>query len=694
MKKNNLIDLIILIFIFLFILSFFEPKYLLSLTTTTGGDTASHYPTAVYLKEVLLPQGKVLGWDQGNYAGFPLFYHYFPLTFLLMVVVSYVIPMQVAFKLISVLGTFLLPVCVYLAFRLLKYRFPVPIAGAAFSLAFLFMEANSMWGGNIPSTLAGEYSYSLSLALMVLFFGSVYDGIKNKNKIIFNAFLILLIGLSHGYTLIFSGVIAAFFLINKNFWANLKYLFKVFGLGVLLLSFWLIPFFGNLSCVTSYVTRWHIKSIFEAVPLILIPFFALSTASLFLNRFDRRTLYFGYVIITCLILYFLSPIMGMLDIRWVPFIQLYITIFGATLLLVFLDKIRFPRLLPFIVFLAVILWITPNVRYIKNWIKWNYEGFEGKTTWTLFQKINNYLSKTDRGRVVYEHSPSHNIFGTERAFESLPYFAKRYTLEGLYMQSSISSPFIFYIQSEVSKVCSGPFPQYKYTRLNLPAAIPHLEMFNVTQYIVRSPEAKKQARKITELRFEKRFDDYEIYRLTTNDGSYVVPLRYEPVLFETENWKMDFHEWFKNNKLNRIHLVYIENPDDEDLKRFKLKSDNLDSIPGRSIRVPAYSIEETVKDEEIIFNTNLIDYPHLIKVSYHPNWKIEGADKIYLVSPSFMLVYPNQKQVRLYFGKSIFNYIGETMSLIGLTFVFISGIIFFVHARKNFYSHSGLQRRG
>ena len=28
-----------------------------------------------------------------------------------------------------------------------------------------------MWGGNIPSTLAGEFSFSLGLALAVLFFG-------------------------------------------------------------------------------------------------------------------------------------------------------------------------------------------------------------------------------------------------------------------------------------------------------------------------------------------------------------------------------------------------------------------------------------------------------------------------------------------------------------------------------------------
>lgn len=652
MKKQNVIDLVVFAFIFLFLLSYFEPQYLFSLTTTSGGDTGSHYPTAIHLKEVLMPAGKIMGWDMGNYAGFPIFYHYFPLTFLITVLFSYLIPMQIAFKLVTVLGTFLLPVFVYLSFRLLKYKFPIPIMAGVFSLAFLFLEANSMWGGNIPSTLAGEYSYSLGLALVVLFFGTLYHGIKAKDKIILNSFLVVLMGLSHGYTLIFSGVIGAFFLLNReSFFDNLKYLFKVFGLAFLLLSFWLIPFIGNLPFVTTYVAKWHIGSIFEVAPLILIPFFVLAVFSFFINLFDKRTLYFAYTIIACGILYFLSPQIGMLDIRWIPFIQLFLVIFGATFLLVFLKDIKFPQFLPFITVLIVVLWVLPNVTFIKGWIKWNYDGFEKKSSWPLFRDINDYLSKGGKGRVVYEHSPSHNTFGTERAFENLPHFAKRNTLEGLYMQSSISSPFIFYIQSEVSKVCSGPFPQYKYTSLNLPAAIPHLKMFNVTHYIARSPQAKDQAKTVPELKLEKQFGEYEIYGLTSNDGSYVVPVNSHPIVVNKDNWKQEAYDWFRSGE-------QLEYP----------------IVGGK--------IEEKIGDEEISFKTNLIGKPHLIKVSYHPNWKIVGADKIYLAYPSFMLVYPNQERVRLYFGKTIYNYVGEALSLIGLSIVLISGIISLKHARK------------
>jgi len=664
---ESVADLVILALILVFFLSFFAPNQLFSSTITTGGDTGSHYNTAVYLKEALLPQGKIMGWMMGNYAGFPLFYHYFPLPFVLMAGLSFILPLQIAFKLISVLGIFLLPLSIYFSFRALKYDFPVPITSALFTLPFLFNEANSMWGANIPSTLAGEISYSLGISLAFLFFGTLYAGIRDKKWIILNGLLVCLLGLSHGYSLIFGLVIGSYFLFSRqSFKDNLWYLVRVFGLGTLLLGFWFLPFLATLPYVTEYVTAWYIKSIFEVLPRVLIPGAILSLLAIFLNLFDRRTWYFIYTIALCLLLYFLGPRIGVLDIRFIPILQIFIAIFGATLPLVFLKEMNFKQALPGILLLSVILWTAVNVTFIKGWIAWNYSGFDGKNTWPLLQQISTHLRSPDNGRVVYEHSPLHNAFGTERVFESLPLFAQRNTLEGLYMQSSPSSPFIFYIQSEVSKVCSGPFPQYQYTHLNLPTALPHLLLFNVAQYIVRTPEAKKAAAETPGFQLEKTFGEYQIYRLTGNDGHYVVPLRYEPVFFRTDKWKLASFDWFRNYTGDEPFLVFRDDP------RFKEKASDLSALPKVPLKMAQPEIKETIKNEEIIFDTNLIGQPHLIKVSYHPNWQVEGADKVYFVSPSFMLVYPQQTHVRLYFGQTIWNYLGEGMTLVGLMLVLFS----------------------
>jgi hypothetical protein len=331
---------------------------------------------------------------------------------------------------------------------------------------------------------------------------------------------------------------------------------------------------------------------------------------------------------------------------------LFTVLLAATFLLGFLNRLQSIHLIPLIALLAVCLWVVPNTRFIKSWVKWNYEGFEKKATWPIFKGINDYLQQGGGGRVVYEHSPLHNAFGTERAFENLPYFAKRNTLEGLYMQSSVSSPFIFYIQSEVSKVCSGPFPQYKYTSLNVPAALPHLKLFNVTEYIVRTPETKKQVQAVPELKLEKTFGEYEIYRLTINDGHYVVPVKEHPVVTDRHNWKNKAYDWFR-------------------------------SAPVLEAPLPGAQVTEKIGQEEIWFKTNYVGKPHLIKISYHPNWQVIGADKIYLAYPSFMLVYPTQPEVKLYFGKTVFNRLGAALTFLGLTIILASGIISITHARKS-----------
>ena len=56
-----LFDGVALAFIACFLFSYFDYRSLFSLTITAGGDTGSHYFTAQYLRDYLLPQGKLSG---------------------------------------------------------------------------------------------------------------------------------------------------------------------------------------------------------------------------------------------------------------------------------------------------------------------------------------------------------------------------------------------------------------------------------------------------------------------------------------------------------------------------------------------------------------------------------------------------------------------------------------------------------
>ncbi|MGH7411423.1 MAG: hypothetical protein ACREJ6_10265, partial [Candidatus Methylomirabilis sp.] len=126
------------------LLWYLKPSLLLSPTITAGGDTLSHYVAARYLRDYLLPNGKIVGWMPGNFAGFPLFLFYFPLAFLLIAGLSFLVSFPVAFKLGTVAGTFGLPIASLVALRWIGCPFPIPALGAVMTLPFLLNTGNTM----------------------------------------------------------------------------------------------------------------------------------------------------------------------------------------------------------------------------------------------------------------------------------------------------------------------------------------------------------------------------------------------------------------------------------------------------------------------------------------------------------------------------------------------------------------------
>ena len=480
---HQALDILTILVIEIFILSRVSPGFLLTDTITTGGDTASHYYTLEYLRNSLLPRGMISGWTPGNYAGFPILLFYFPLPFLLMSALGAVIPLKIAFKWITLSGTFLLPVSAYIMLRMLRCPFPGPAIGAAFTLPFLFNGGNSMWGGNIQSTLAGEFTYSLSLSLSLILLVSLYRGCNEKRHVIRNAIFVFLVGFSHGYTLLFVEAVSLFFLITgRGFMQRLVYLFKVYALGFLLLAFWLVPLLSHMNYTTPYHLAWVIYSLKEVFPEVLLPVVILAgCGTLGILAWRLRTgfakrengdyatdipvsscapsvhvlgfLWFGVLVSG--ILYVMAPKLGVVDIRYVPCGQLMACLIAAYGVGWLVGILKWRGLmwgcLVFIVG-ATLVWTYKWEGPIRDWTKWNYEGFEAKAAWTAYKEINASLRGSFQDpRVVYEHSSLHNSFGSVRAFESLPLFSGRATLEGLYMQASPSAPFVFFIQSEVSK---------------------------------------------------------------------------------------------------------------------------------------------------------------------------------------------------------------------------------------------------
>lgn len=680
------IDGIILFLIFLYLADEIQWPLLFTKTTTAGGDMASHVPTAAYLKNLLLEKGKLIGWYPGNFCGFPLFQFYFPFPFLWIIFLSFFIPLEISFKLISVTGVFLLPLCAYAGMRLTRRKFPGPALAAVFTLPFLFSEGNSMWGGNILSNLAGEFCYQIAFALSIIFLFSMYRNIYTSRHVLRNGFLLGIIGLNHGVGLIFALLVPLFFLIwpAVGIWKRILYLLRTYGIALGIMAFWFFPFLAGSQWTTKFNLLWQLSDLKEVFPEILRPFLILAPAgtlviiSHYIFHLKKKSgtpsgtfvlvLYLWFAIGIAVLLFETAYELNVVDIRFLPYIE-FIPMLIAAISIGWCSQFLKGRPLLLVIFLlGTGVWISNHTKSVSSWAQWNYSGFEHKASWDTFRKVNLFLKGSEASpRVAYEHSPSYNRFGTLRAFENLPYFSGRSTIEGLYMQSSITAPFAFYLQSEISSPGSCPLPQYDCSHTNVEKAVQHFKLFNISHYITISKPMQKLAQKHKDLEPAATIDDIRIFKVKSSEFDYTAPLQYYPVLTSQDNWRQTSYQWFRNYNTDMPHILFVDHR--EKLGPFidkTIESNSGQALPQVKIKGIKPLVKSSMAEDRIDIRTSTIGWPLLVKVSYHPNWKCDGAVGPFLISPSFMLIIPTQNTISMRFSRSSAEWLGIAASVFTL----------------------------
>ncbi len=663
----------------------FPREFMFANTVTNGGDMGTHYYAAEYMRDWLLPHWSVTGWCPGNYCGFPLFQFYFFLPFVLIALLSHLIPLTIAFKIGTVLGTFLLPVCAYGAPWIAGLPFPVPALAALSTLPFLFMEANSMWGGNIPSTLAGEFAFSLGLALAVLWMGVLRRVIDRRRGYAWAGLGVAIIGMMHGYTLLWAGLYSTWELVTaRGWWRRVGALTAIHGLAILIMAFWLFPLLAYASWTTSYSHVWVIKSWQEIMPPILwIPtgiaivtlLVHIGLAAAGLRPFNRFLGLVWWATAIGLVFYYTAKAFHVVDIRFFPFMQLGLCLGAATGLGLLLAELPMPEVWPLVGALVIPFVVSKQITFIPSWVKWNYSGFEAKGTYPTLKGIIDKLKGTVAdSRVVYEHSPDHEALGTIRVFENLPFFTGRSTLEGLYMQGSPTAPFVFYIQSEVSNVMSCPFPDWGCSRPSLERGVPHLRMMNVGEYIVKSKPIKEEAAKNPGLKLEHTIGDYQIYRVLENADRYAIPVTTKPVLVRTDTWKETSYMWFKTATPESVLPVFTTKVEPGDAELFATVSEGMPAEMPRVDLGPPPELHEKMENDRITITGTRPGYPILVRISYHPRWHALTGEKIWIGGPTFMLVFPKGDRVELAFGGSPVVTAGQIATAIGW-FLFLLGVL-------------------
>ncbi len=258
-------------------------------TTPTGGDMGAHVWGPAFLRDDLLSSFRLSGWTSAWYLGFPAYQFYFVVPALAIVLLNVGLhpvpaavllagaamlvwrtyrneqlarwrahawvafgavavlvigmPYGVAFKIVAVSGLVAMPVCAWAMGRLARLPFPGPPLLAVASLLFIFDQSFNILGGNGASTMAGEFSFAISLSLAMLYLGFLIRGLDTGKGRATAAVLLALTGLCHLIPVFFAlaatGVVL-FLRFGKN---QIKWLGVVGVLGGLLSAFWIAPFY-------------------------------------------------------------------------------------------------------------------------------------------------------------------------------------------------------------------------------------------------------------------------------------------------------------------------------------------------------------------------------------------------------------------------------------------------------------------
>jgi hypothetical protein len=714
----------------LFVFSQLQPSLLFANTTPSGGDMGAHVWLPAFLRDHLLHHGRITGWAPDWYAGFPALTFYFPLPSLLIVLLDVVLPYGVAFKLVTVLGVLSLPVAAYMFGRLSRMAFPGPALLAVATVPFLFDRSPgfTIWGGNIPSTLAGEFSFSIGLSIGLVFLGVVARGLETGRHRVLAAVLLTLTGLCHVIPTLFVAAGAAVLLVQRADRHRARYILSIFAVAGLVVSFWLVPFALRLPYANDMgwekITDYS-KHLFPQNLRWVLALAAAGTISA-IALWRRAALAIVAMAMVAGVAFLLAPEGRLWNARFLPFWYLCLYLLAAVAVseislaigsLLSGDPerpLRASGMLAPVVALAFTLvvvslplergraaaearpykpgllhrWLpipeTKDSSFIPSWVRWNYTGYERKPAYPEYKAIVATMAKLPCGRAMWEYESKLDRYGTPMALMLLPYWTHGCigSMEGLFFESSATTPYHFLNQSELSKSPSNPQRDLPYQPLNVAAGVRHLQLLGVRYYMASSDEAKKQAREHPDLRLVATSGPWEVYEVA--DAPLVEPLAAKPAVLKglpggARPWLDVAANWYQNPA--NFHVVLAaEGPRDWPRVRVHEHA-KVGTKVGSSVRmapapvdgVPAATVSHIrTADDRVSFDVDRVGTPVLVKTSYFPNWGASGARGPWRVTPNLMVVIPTSNHVSLHYGYTPVDALGWLLTLLG-----IAGLVVF-----------------
>ena len=664
-----------------------------------------------FLEHQLLAHGRLAGWNPGWFAGFPFPTFYFPLPALVVAGLNLVFPYDIAFKMATVLGSISLPIITWVFARASGARRPLPEAMAAASVLFLFDRSFTIDGGNIASTLAGEYDFSLALAFGLAFLAVTVAGLQRGRMRALAAVLLAATVLSHvvvGMYAAAGAVAAVLFVKGTGGWRErLRWGAPVALVAFSLTAWWALPFVAALPYTTNM--GWvnlsnYVASLF---PGELRWALALALLGAIVATVEKMP---GIKLLVALTLasgvtFVVMPQGKLYNARILPFWILGVYLLagvGAGQCARWLSMAARPRsrrllaevVTPGLLTIAALVgaqvplglpdWSPVKLSassFVPSWVQWNYTGYQGKAAWPQYHALMTTMSKVSRrygcGRAMWEYGPQLNSYGTPMALMLLPYWTHGCvdSMEGLLFESSATTPYHFINQAELSKQPSEAMANLPYGGLNVALGVRHLQQLGVRYYMAFTNAAKAQANADPSLHLvatsgpgsasagsSMQNRTWNIYLVA---GSALVrPLHHNPVVMKklapgATGWLHASLKWYLHPGPTPVVHAAAGPAGWRRLDWWKSPAH------PATLRSDAVSAIRTTS-QGISFNVSRPGVPVLVKISYFPNWHAQGAAGPWRVAPNLMVVVPRSHHVSLNYGWSLPGALGATATVGGV----------------------------
>jgi hypothetical protein len=760
-----------------------HPALIFSTTTITGGDTGSHLAVPAYLHS----QGNIFNltpWYPGWLGGIPAYTYYWILPDYLASLASYVINFAIAFKLATILGSVLMPITAYMMGRLFKAPRPIPAALAMATLPFLFDASFTIDGGNLFSTMAGEYAFSLSLALSLLCIGLFARGVRTGRGYWWAALCLSATLAAHILPWFFAiggiFVVMVFELLQRrgigdptdlgmargDYARPLRFAAGAGLLSLALSAWWLLPFgttqqFSNslgyvnqpvnsfyqifaqlgwdfrnplTGAITAGGDRWVI--VLAGIAILVAFWFrdrlgmvlsTLTVGSLCAYVFDPQSVIFNERIVP---FWFISIhlcagwLFGFALARWLrrrrrepSFDYTVGDLYGfgakptqpdfdaaqtvvdveeastyatssveigdeleepdearqtgrtitATIVVILLGlATTVPGLIPPV---ASALHLNTTGNQVSNWAQTNYAGYQAQTGWPEYQDIIATMERVAKrygcGRAMWEYNSDEQRFGTPEALMLLPYWTNNCvdSMEGLYFESSPTTPYHFLDQAELSAAPSDAQAGLPYGFLDVDEGVQHLQMLGVKYFFAFSPTVIAQANADPQLKLVAKSKAWPAPGATwrfylVKNSPMVQGLQELPNVVANVSTRVSWLnanvEWWLNSNL-WPSFIAATGPSTWP------RASSVTTMTH--IALPPVTVSRVkVGTQSISFHVNRVGVPVVVKISYFPRWHVIGATGPYRASPNLMIVVPTSKNVSMYYGSTPANLWGDRIS--------------------------------